>query len=247
MEKERINIRPCSYEPLNDMIPISYGENRPEEFYLEVKYRLYWFILYCQENGIPYSIDESGYEFRPETGNGLICATVKIRMGDSEFASSASVALMKDNGDESSTSAREYNSHALQTAETIAKGRALANAGFGTVAAGSTDENGELFPADSGVKLERDPANPLIFRKTVSRSVESVQPENGPDEAFDAVAVRLVNARNFIVPMGSHKGEPLYQVMATDPGTVRWWSTDAFDQAGRYPAFKEAVKTILES
>lgn len=247
MEKERVNIRPCDYEPINDMITVSYGENRPEEAYLEVKYRLYWFILYCKENNIPYSIDESRYEFRPEIGNGIVCATVKIRMGDSEFASSASVALMKDSGDEGSSSAREYNSHALQTAETIARGRALANAGFGTVAAGSADENGELFPADSGVKLERDPANPLVFRKTVSRSAENAQLEKESDEAFDVVALKLVNARNFIVPMGSHKGEPLYQVMATDPGTVRWWSTDAFDQAGRYPAFKEAVKTVLET
>ena len=156
-----IEIRRCGYDPTGDMIPIKYNEmGESEELYLEVKYRVLWFNRYCMDNGIDGLIGKPEIEYHDSMN--LVQATVSIYMDGKLVASDAAsdVYIPGDN---------EHNSKIIQRICTAAKGRALANAGFGTISAAVPSEAGEFFPVDAGVACVRDANNPLVFRKVVSQ------------------------------------------------------------------------------
>lgn len=243
-------LRECGYDPSGDLMEAQYSKDgKSNDVYLPTKDRLYWFVMYCIKNNIKYSIDESQYELIPGIGGGFLVATAGITMGDQVFRSTAGITLMKDDGTESCREAREYNRYALQTVETMAKGRCLANAGFGTGMTGKVFEDGEAVPPDSGIPGPRSsdsqPDDDIPFICSDS-SIPNVRPARS--YAAEASPRPDMNAvRSYIVPVGGHKGEPLYQVYATDRKTVEWYASDEFDAAGRFPEFKKMVKTYLEN
>lgn len=228
-------LRECGYDPSRDLTVADYsGDGKSGDMYLPTKDRLYWFVSYCLKNDIHYSIDESQYELIPGIGGGLLVATAKVTMGDQEFKSTAAIPLMKDDGTDACREARDYNRYALQTVETMAKGRCLANAGFGTGMTGKAVEDGEPIPPDSGIS---DPSAAFQTPDDVPFVCSSGHAQS-PD---------LNMVRCYTVPVGAHKGEPLYQVYATDRKTVEWYASDEFDSAGRYSEFKKMVKIYLEN
>jgi len=165
MEKKELRI--CAYDPEKDLITVQYDEKQPAELYLEVKNRVFWFNKYCEEKGLRGLIDESQIQFVPEMN--MVAVTAKVFIDDKLVA--AAVAgrpfVPGDN---------ENNCTLIQTVATTAKGRALADAGFGTIGASIPAEDGVPFPVDAGVKLTRSQSNPMSFEKQVLTEPASTVP-----------------------------------------------------------------------
>lgn len=134
--------RACStYDPMQFMSEFQYDNGR-REMYLEVKYRVDWFNHWCMEHHVEGNILDQSYEIIPEMR--MILATSVVMMNDKEVARAiAGRAIPED---------PMGMNVVVQSAFTCAKGRALANLGFGTTN-GSTNENGEDIPPDSGIPI----------------------------------------------------------------------------------------------
>ena len=263
------SVRQCRYDPTKDYIRVKYRENDVEELYLEVKYRVFWFNQYCLENNIKGVIDESDVSINPDMN--LVVAKVKIFM-DNELIAAACAGAVYIPGPENA----EHNAKIIQTAATSAKGRALANAGFGSIT-GCKAENGDLFPVDSGIVITRDEINPMLFHKTrdpftsqepnkepeyvpadmPEEDIQQVQ-ESKPAAKSKAAApaktepdtaapkMTLEEAYDTIVPVGKLKGSTVGEMAATNMSFLEWCASSAFDTKNRYPEFKQAVQLVLQ-
>lgn len=215
--EDKTNIRPCSYDPAADIIFVG-DENgeKTEEYYLEVKYREHWFQRYCLENGIHGVVDAG--ELTVEPYNEKYCAvkSVAVISMDDRVVSKMAASKFVPVGD----------SDGIQTTVTLAIGRALKEAGFGTLSV-RRSEDGAPVQVDAGVKVAKEPqkaengpaqANPLLgVSETTMPEVKSEAP-NTLKEAF-----------NFIVPIGGYKGKTVSEVMAVEPGRIAWFASDSFN------------------
>lgn len=248
-------LRECSYDPTEDLITISYDNDSVPEKYLEVKYRIKWFNIWCQENGKVGRIEDA--DITIVEGMNLIIATASIFVDNELIAKSSSSApyIPGDN---------ENNAKVVQNACTSAKGRALANAGFGTISSGLPSEEGDLFPVDSGIRVERDPSNPMRFRKMTAAQTsgaadnvptnESSAPVAAPKTSKSAPKApkaensaitpeqRIKDAYNFVVPMGEYAGKTLSYIMGVKPDRVEFY---AEKYKGNNTALVEAARTVL--
>lgn len=256
-KNSQTTIRACSYKPEEDLILLTYEENGREELYLEVKYRVKWFHQYCLENNLSGFIDDSEVLYIPEAQMFLATASVYI---DNTLVgkSSAGVPYSANNPNASKV--------AIQTAATCAKGRALANAGFGTI--NCAMEEGDRFPCDSGIKITTDnivsnPENPMevTFLAPVDGKAndpvsnrqpsdtkakpEPVSPQNKTEEA-PAVSMTLEEAKAYMIPIGTHKGKSLGEVLAIDPGIIKFYAGDRFQNA-KLPQLKVAAQIIART
>lgn len=245
---EDIEVRSCSYVPRHDMIKVSY-ENGKEEMYLEVKYRVKWFQTYCKENGIRGSIDDSETSFIPALN--MIKAVAVVRMDDWEAGRSAAGVVVNPSDPES-------YSRALQTVCTFAKGRALANAGFGTL--NSRVDDGDFAACDSGYSFKGrqvtvNPDNPLDAGFAPPKDKDddlpffdssddpAPAPASAPTPTPQPAAMSLKEALAYEVPMGNDKGRTLGEINGSDPGKINFWASEKFVNS-RYPELKEAAKVI---
>ena len=119
------------FEPKEKLTQIV-GMNGELQSYLEVKYRIEWFNQYCAENDIKGVIDESDIKYLEQVK--MFVATRKIYMDDKLVATGIGGKMV--DGDITSMNM------IIQSAATIAKGRALANCGFGTAMC-ANNESGE--------------------------------------------------------------------------------------------------------
>ena len=134
-------LRKCSFEPKDHLINLESDAGRKPRLYLTVEWRVYWFQTWCQENGKAYLIEERPVEIIPGTGFIQSCCTVYI---DGEAAGHG-IGGINLNGSRG-------GDYCIQSCATIAKGRALANAGFGSVFSSALDsENGADIPCDGGM------------------------------------------------------------------------------------------------
>ena len=131
-------LRKCSFRPQDHLILVRFEGNQEQALYLEVKWRLIWLQTYCEELNLSYAVIE---EEPKQIGND-ITSVCKVLINDKLVG-------------QGTGGMRADSLYAIQQAATIAKGRALANAGFGGVFAGaSVSENGGLgeIPCDSGMR-----------------------------------------------------------------------------------------------
>lgn len=134
-------LRKCSFDPKSHLINLENDPGKRPRLYLTVEWRVYWFQSWCQENGKQYLIEEKPVEIIPGTGFIQSCCTVYI---DGE-AAGYGVGGINLNGSKG-------GDYCIQSCATIAKGRALANAGFGSVFSSALDsENGADIPCDGGM------------------------------------------------------------------------------------------------
>ena len=131
-------LRKCSFRPQDHLILVRFEGREEPALYLEVKWRLIWLQTYCEELNLSYAVIE---EEPKQIGND-ITSVCKVLINDKLVG-------------QGTGGMRADSLYAIQQAATIAKGRALANAGFGGVFAGaSASENGGLgeIPCDSGMR-----------------------------------------------------------------------------------------------
>lgn len=142
-------LRRCAYDPTADLITVKYDDSDKLALYLQVPHRIIWFQQYCVENGICGVIDDGDVTFIPELS--LVKAVATVLM-DGVVVGRSAAGCVVNVGD------RESINNAVQTAATRAKGRALANAGFGTPAGqGNPGETGDMYPCDAGMPFKTYP------------------------------------------------------------------------------------------
>jgi len=132
------------YDPAAKMIKIMDQNNR-ESLYLEVKYRKDWFLRWCQANGKQGLLDDSEIAYNPTSkmveGKAFIYVEGKL-FAKSIAAKPYDPERMAD-----------FSSTIFQDVGTIAIGRALANAGFGTVNCCLEDGDTRTVLADAPVNV----------------------------------------------------------------------------------------------
>lgn len=135
-------LRKCAaFDPKTHLINLESDQNKKKRLYLTVEWRVYWCQVWCLENEKHYLIEEHPVEVIPGTSFIQSRCTVYI---DGE---PAGIGLGGFN-----LSGAKPVDYCVQTCATIAKGRALANAGFGSVFSSTLEgENGADIPCDSGM------------------------------------------------------------------------------------------------
>lgn len=163
-------IRDCDYDPAHDLIAIPQADGR-EEAYLNVNRRVLWFTRYLAAHKLSGYIDDSDVRFDPEAK--MLIATARV--------------VIDHNVVGQSSAARAYDPDApamfgmeapILSACTAAKGRALANAGFGIVASGL--EDGAEIPCEGGIKVTRDEMGTHVLH-VYQKAVEGVNTPNRPN------------------------------------------------------------------
>lgn len=240
-EKESL-VRKCSFNPAEHFIQIASarGDGSVQD-YLEVKYRVLWFQIYCEENGIKGFIDDSEVSIMP--GLNLVRAVCSIYM-NGELVAKAAGGQMADESNGNTV---------IQTATTIAKGRALANAGFGT--AMCAFEDNEETPCETGVDTNKtvptEPYsnNPLIVSNR-SNQPESSKISTQKDSVSDketktamSTPTTVKEALKMVFSFGNYKGRTMGEVNALDPQYIVFVA----NKLKRHPEFTTGAQLILAS
>jgi len=251
-------LRKCSFEPKDHLINLESDPGRKPRLYLTVEWRVYWFQTWCQENGKAYLIEERPVEIVPGTGFIQSCCTVYI---DGEAAGHG-IGGINLNGSKG-------GDYCIQSCATIAKGRALANAGFGSVFSSALDsENGADIPCDGGMgtdffvftpqQLGPASGNPITggFQNPPAAFQPAVpeQSQMNPLPALTeqpsrkatvipgtgAAPTTREEALQYIVPMkGEWFGRPLGEVLAKSPKDVHFYASC------RHADLRAAAKLVL--
>lgn len=218
--------RACKgYNPIEHLIDIPNITTGEMGKYLLVPDRVTWFNAYCQENGIDGVIDDSQIEVHFEANRNLVVAVCVIYMNGKEIAKSVGSGVFHDGDD-------IIFRKAVECAATSAKGRALANAGFGSnMSTGDEPEQG-LVDAPVSEKPNKE-------QKTTA--------EKTPDAKKEAVKLpeTVAEAQQVVLDFGEYKGKTLGEVFVLSRSFVEWLATKY--NASRHPEYKKAAEIILKT
>lgn len=261
-EKSRLALsRKCNYDPTVDMISIKkqIGDREREEKYLEVKYRVQWFNIFCEENGIQGVIDDADVCYIPETKTYKATASVFM---DGALAGKSSAGVFADTPDRLNV--------AIQTAATFAKGRALANAGFGTANCSSAEE-GASEQCDAGIVVKTNPMNPMEARiepvpsrtaQTKPAAETGTEPqaekprrqekpaESKSEKAENPMLTNQLkmptyeDALRFVIPIGSFKGKTFSEALGERGGIAEFYASPQFTNTS-HPMLKLSAQAIV--
>lgn len=133
-------MRECkNFDPKGHLYPVE-GTN-PVEWSIAAADRVRWFLEYCEEHGVTGVIDDSEIRFERD----FVVAVASVYM-DGKLVAKATSGLPYDPNDR----------FVVATVSTYARSRALANCGFGPLAACGNAEGGnrEVLP-ETGVTFEK--------------------------------------------------------------------------------------------
>ena len=207
------------------------GENGEEQFYLDVKYRKLWFRLMHPEGKITKRIVKLENDFA------IIESKVYLHRNDPVDAYISCAFAQRWRKDDDS-----YGLKYVETAETAAVGRALADAGFGiqfsepgedqdsslvdapvTIPDGTTaahviqDEIDEELPEgmlESDAKEQKEPLNNNKKGKKLDESMSV-------EELLKVMS--LNDAKNYVIPIGAFKGKTLGELCLEKPSALSWY------------------------
>lgn len=227
MAETRI-VRNCTYNPTESMINLNYVIDGQEitEKYLEVKYRVQWFNEYLSENNLDGFIDDSEVTYLPDAHMLKAVATVYI---DGKIVGKSAAGMNYDASDPN------RNITAVQTVCTQAKGRALANAGFGTINC-AVEAGSDAIPCDAGIPIDS---------QTMGVDNAPIEARNVPTPQPEKTGMTVDEARRFVLPIGKYKGKTIAEAMTLDAEYVKFFISDRFDAQNKYSKLKEAVAVAL--
>ena len=193
--------------------------------YLEVKYRVLWALLWACENKSKIRFEEKIDMYDPNTGC-FICSC-NIVDGENHLLASGRAGKLYN-------PAMNITDTPIQNACTSAKGRALANLGFGTFY-GYAEEGDTSVPCDAGIPtLANNPFAMLAAGKNLSDDKNN-QPNDGdasaektPQPAVRAngdvepqlqrIPMTLEQAQAYVIKKGQYKDKTVGELNATDAG-----------------------------
>ncbi len=228
-------MRNCSYSPENDMIRVTSFDGR-EKMYLEVRFRVRWFQEYCDENGISGCIDDSDIRFVPEAG--LLIASATVYM-DGKVAGKSTAGICMSGLDPIRAGT------IVQTIATQAKGRALANAGFGTTSASAAEEGDRNALCEAGTPVRQTPVvrengEPVSLTGPARQREDRSPAADGPEAPVSEEAYR--NALVTVIPTGSYKGKTFQEALGENPEIARFYANRFHNR--KYPEVKNAAVLI---
>ena len=231
------------------------NEAGEEQLYLDVKYRKLWFRLKYPLGKIAKRI------IKLENDYAIIESRIYLDRNDPEdnYISCAMAQRWRTEDD-------AYGKKYVESAETAAVGRALADAGFGIqfsepgeehdpnpvdapVTVSKTNEN-DLPPEDD----EPFPEEPVPQQKKVSDEVgsEKSSPKgNKKEELSEHMSVEeltkkmtLDDAKAYIIPMGFYKGKTIGELCLEKPSALTWY-IDSY--GGKNNLLRAAAKVLLDA
>lgn len=223
--------RKCSFNPDNYLVTIMQNDGAQAK-YLLVQDRVLWFQMYCAENGIKGLIDDSQVEYISELK--MFQATCVVTMNGEIVGKSTGSCVYADD-----------KLKALECAATSAKGRALANAGFGTAMCYIDDPDvGQDNQCDTGVKIQNrfdtipnlgdnDFNNPLVPSK---ENAEVVQEHKLPSTLEEAQRIVLE------IKNSPYYGKTLGEINALKPGYIQWLA-ESYNPR-KHPEYKRGAEII---
>ena len=204
------------------------GENGEEQFYLDVKYRKLWFRLMHPEGKITKRIIKLENEFA------IIESRVYLNRNDAEdaYISCAFAQRWRKEDD-------AYGLKYVETAETAAVGRALADAGFGIQFSELGEEqdrslvDAPVTIPDSGLseEMEQDELEEELpdempqaaeMQKKASEQKKAEWDASMPVEEL-MQKMSLEDAKNYLIPIGAYKGKTLGELCVEKPGAINWY------------------------
>lgn len=239
------------YCPKDKMISIK-DYSGQQSLYLEVKFRKEWFLRWCAQHGHEGVLDDSDIRFNPECrlveGKATVSVDGKI-IGKSAACKPYDVSL----GNCSPT--------VFQDVGTIALGRALANAGFGTVN-GFLDDGDTCTLADAPVATPTQTPgaapvsnNPMIQMANTA-AAQQTPPQNQRQsqrqsrKASDIAPVSSAEeARQAVMPIGVNKGKTLGEIYEAKKEAIVYFARrgeNKFDKPG-YENLTQACAMILDA
>ena len=181
-------LRRCSFDPKSYLINLESDSNKKARLYLTVEWRVYWFQTWCQENGKSYLIEESPVESIQGTSFIQSSCTVYI---DGEAAGHGIGGI--------NLSGSKGGDYCIQSCATIAKGRALANAGFGSVFSSALDsENGADIPCDGGMGTDF-----FVFSPQWLGPKADIQPPISPQTVQEVIPMSQMMQASAAMPCSS--------------------------------------------
>lgn len=203
------------------------GENGEQQYYLDVKYRKLWFRLKYPEGKITKRIVKLDNDFA------IIESKVYLNRTDPEDAYVSCAMAQRWRSDDDN-----YGKKYVETAETAAVGRALADAGFGIQFSEPGEDQDPNF-VDSPASLPQDitpddeiplPAEGENSKKESKRSTTESVAKTEPIELSESMDVNqlmslmsLENAKNIIIPFGSFKGKTMGVACVEKPSSIKWF------------------------
>lgn len=231
------------------------GEAGEEQLYLDVKYRKLWFRLKYPLGKIAKRI------IKLENDYAIIESRIYLDRNDPEdsYISCAMAQRWRTEDD-------AYGKKYVESAETAAVGRALADAGFGiqfTEPGEERDPNPVDAPVtvpktnENDLPLEEDeplPEKPVPHQKKVSGEVgseKSSQKGSKKEELSEHMSVEeltkkmtLDDAKAYIIPMGVYKGKTIGELCLEKPSALTWY-IDSY--GGRNNLLRAAAKVLLDA
>jgi len=230
-----------------DFVRVSETENGCRDVYLDAKYRVLWFRLHHPEGKLDPEI------VHLDEKSACVCCRVYASRNDppEQFIGKAYSHRFY--------SQEPFGERYLEVAETVAKGRALADAGYGTQFCFSGDTNTEEI-ADSPVKLPPEDAGELPYAAPNigdgTRSVARPKPvqTGGPVQELRSEAPKTLQelietmsieeAKAVRVDVGRYAGRTLGEIAMIQPGDLGWYVRN---YAGRNLALKAGAAVLLNA
>ncbi len=232
------------------------GENGESDLYLDVKYRLLWFRLHRPNGRICPEI------VRLDDHSAVVCCKVYADKSDPEDQY-----IGKAYSQRYRTEEDRFGDRFLEVAETVAKGRALADAGYGTQFCLNGEAPGNII-ADSPIQMHSDeeaslPGNvaasftaqpaPVAPVKAVAQPAPAPAPVEQPKPAApeppktleDFMRVMtLDDAKAVKVDFGRFSGWTLGEIAMRQPGDLAWYVKN---YSGHNLALKAGATKLLEA
>lgn len=201
------------------------SDNGEEQFYLDVKYRKLWFRLKYPQGKITKHI------VKLENDYAIIESKVYLDRNDPEEAYVSSAMAQRWRKDDDI-----YGMRYVETAETAAVGRALADAGFG-IQFSEPGEDQDSSPVDSPVtmpsggtvsdeedeELPEETAKPQSAKgKKATDNKTKKLDESMPVEELMKI-MTLEDAKGYVIPFGHYSGRTLGDICMEKPEAVNWY------------------------
>lgn len=244
-----------------DFVRATVGEEGENDLYLDVKYRLLWFRLHHPNGKIDPEL------IQVDEKNAIVCCRVYADKADpaDQFIGKAYSQRFP--------SEDRYGDRFLEIAETVAKGRALADAGYGTQFCMNGDSLADII-ADAPIAMppDEDVGHPVSVAASFSAQQAAAPTAPAPTETLPSAVQRqaqppaqqspapvsdppktlneylrimtIEQAKNVKVDFGRFSGWTLGEIAVKNPGDLAWYVKN---YSGHNLALKAGATKLMEA
>lgn len=206
-----------------------------EQLYLDVKYRKLWFRLKYPHGKITKRIVKLENDFA------IIESKVYLDRNDAEDSYISCAMAQRWRNEDTS-----YGNKFVESAETAAVGRALADAGFG-IQFSEPGEEQDDNPVDAPVPVPKETSSGKEEPKKAEKSdTDAEKPKADPSMSVEELLqiMTLDDAKQIMIPTGCYKGQSLGELAVEKPSAVAWY-VDTY--RGNNNMLRAAARILIEA